>query len=85
MRRLVLTLLLILPLSSFAADRPNIIIDVNKNDDIGWTPLYIACENGHLEKNEAEADAPTNSACTDEQHAAMERGEIPGGKIRFVE
>ncbi len=30
------------------------------------------------------ADAPTNSACSDEQHAAMARGEIPGAKVRLV-
>ncbi|MEM0895498.1 MAG: glutaredoxin [Verrucomicrobiota bacterium] len=43
-----------------------------------------------LEKNlvgstENEADAPTDSACTDEQHAAMEAAAQAGGKIRFVE
>jgi monothiol glutaredoxin len=37
-------------------------------------------------KNAAAADAPTNSACTDEQHAAMERGKVPlTGKIKFFE
>jgi len=42
-------------------------------------------ERGHLKGSEEEADAPTNSACTDEQHEAMARGEVPGGKVRFVE
>ncbi|GAA5482536.1 glutaredoxin family protein [Haloferula sargassicola] len=42
-------------------------------------------ENGYLQASDAEADAPTNSACTDEQHEAMARGELPGAKIRFVE
>jgi len=42
-------------------------------------------ENGLLEKSDAEADAPTNASCSDEEHAAMERGEIPGGKIKFVD
>lgn len=43
-------------------------------------------ENGYLERSDAEADAPTNSSCTDEQHAAMARGELPAkpGKIRFL-
>jgi glutaredoxin len=43
-------------------------------------------KNGYFELNEAAADAPTNSACTDEQHAAMARGELPAkpGKIRFL-
>ncbi|MBB5353601.1 monothiol glutaredoxin [Haloferula luteola] len=42
-------------------------------------------ENGYLERSNSEADAPTNSACTDEQHEAMARGEVPGAKIRFVD
>jgi len=42
-------------------------------------------ENGLLKGSDAEADAPTDSACTDEQHEAMARGEVPGGKVRFVE
>ena len=42
-------------------------------------------ENGHLKGSDAPADAPTNSACSDEQHEAMARGETPGAKIRFVE
>ena len=42
--------------------------------------------NGYLQETDAEADAPTNSACSDEQHAAMARGELPvkPGKIRFI-
>lgn len=43
-------------------------------------------EKGYLEASDTEADAPTNSACSDEQHAAMARGEHPiPGKIRFLE
>lgn len=47
-------------------------------------------ENNFVAPSEREADAPTNSSCTDEQHAAMERGEIPGAGgapvgIRFVD
>ena len=43
-------------------------------------------QNGYLEHSDAAADAPTNSACSDEQHAAMARGELPAkpGKIRFL-
>jgi glutaredoxin len=41
--------------------------------------------NGYLEASETEADAPTNSACSDEQHAAMARGEFQlPGKIKFL-
>ncbi|RFC52122.1 MAG: monothiol glutaredoxin [Verrucomicrobia bacterium] len=31
------------------------------------------------------ADAPTNSACSDEQHAAMARGDVPAASVRFVQ
>ena len=42
-------------------------------------------ENGYLEASDAEADAPTNSACSDEQHAAMARGDFKlPGKIKFL-
>jgi monothiol glutaredoxin len=41
--------------------------------------------NGYFEASETEADAPTNSACSDEQHAAMARGEFQlPGKIKFL-
>lgn len=41
--------------------------------------------NGYLEKSDTEADAPTNSACSDEQHAAMARGQFQlPGKIKFL-
>jgi len=42
-------------------------------------------ENGLLQASDAPADAPIDSACTDEQHEAMARGELPGAKIKFVE
>lgn len=43
-------------------------------------------ENGSLQENPVEADAPTNSSCTDEQHEAMALGRLPvPGKIRFVD
>ena len=43
-------------------------------------------ENGYTEKNEKPADAPIDSACTDEQHAAMAAGtfKVPG-KIKFLD
>jgi len=42
---------------------------------------------GLLEANDSEADAPTDSACTDAQHEAMARGEDPSqvGKIKFID
>lgn len=44
-------------------------------------------ENGLLEPSEESPDAPIDSACTDEQHDAMERGEMPPavGKIKFLD
>ncbi len=68
------------PLSPCIVVDGTMLADISGEEFESWM-----IENGHLEKSEAEADAPTNSACTDEQHAAMERGEIPGAKIRFVE
>jgi len=41
-------------------------------------------ENGLVKEVGQEADAPTNSACTDEQHAAMDRA-AQGGKIQFID
>jgi len=41
--------------------------------------------NGYLQGSDALADAPINSACTDEQHEAMAMGRLPTpGKIRFL-
>jgi len=47
-------------------------------------------ENGVLQKDEAEPDAPIDSACTDEEHAAMEEaaraGRDPSGpNVRIIE
>ncbi len=38
--------------------------------------------NGLLQKSETAPDAPINSACSDEQHAAMARGQV--GQIKIV-
>ena len=35
-----------------------------------------------LEESNAEPDAPINSACSDEQHAAMARGVV--GNVKFI-
>ena len=39
-------------------------------------------ENELVAASEKEADAPTDSACTDEQHAAMDEA---AGKINFLD
>jgi monothiol glutaredoxin len=46
--------------------------------------------NGILEQNDAEPDAPIDSACTDAQHAAMDAaarfgGQAAGTNVRIVE
>ena len=41
-------------------------------------------QNGLLTPSDAEADAPTNSSCTDAQHAAMAAGILPGASVKFV-
>jgi monothiol glutaredoxin len=41
-------------------------------------------QNGLLTENDAPADAPTNSACSDAQHAAMAAGIMPGASVKFV-
>ena len=40
--------------------------------------------NGLLEASDAAPDAPIDSACTDEQHAAMEQA-ARSGRIQFVQ
>ena len=45
-------------------------------------------ENGHLTPSDAAPDAPVDSSCTDEQHAAMEReaaAQQQPGRIRIIE
>lgn len=68
------------PLSPCVMIDGEMLADVSGEEVEAWM-----IENGKLTKSDAEADAPTNSSCTDEQHEAMARGEIPGGKIKFVD
>lgn len=43
-------------------------------------------ENGIVQESDVQPDAPIDSACTDEQHAAMAAGRLPvPGKIRFLD
>ena len=41
--------------------------------------------NGKLTASAAEADAPIDSACTDEQHAAMEAEAIASARVKIVD
>ena len=38
--------------------------------------------NGVVQPNEVQPDAPINSSCSDEQHAAMARGAV--GSVKFI-
>ncbi|MDB6133567.1 MAG: glutaredoxin [Verrucomicrobiales bacterium] len=65
---------------------PCVVVNGTMLADISGEELehYLVTEN-LVANSDREADAPTNSACTDEAHAAMARGEVPGtAKIRFV-
>ncbi len=68
------------PLSPCVEIDGTMLADISGEEVEAWM-----IEHGYLQKSDADADAPTNSACTDEQHEAMARGEVPGAKIRFVE
>ncbi|MEM6912027.1 MAG: glutaredoxin [Verrucomicrobiota bacterium] len=70
------------PLSPCVLVDGQMLADVSGDEVESWM-----IENGYLQKSEEAADAPTGSSCTDEEHEAMARGEIPTipGKIRFVE
>jgi monothiol glutaredoxin len=68
------------PLSPCIEIDGTMLADVSGEEFEGWMT-----EHGYLEKSEAPADAPTDSACTDEEHEAMARGEVPGGKVKFLD
>lgn len=58
-----------------------IVNDVMLPDVSGDEVEAYMLEQGLIQSSEAEADAPTDSACTDEQHAAMEKA---AGKIKLI-
>ena len=70
------------PLSPCVEVNGTMLADVSGDEVEAWM-----IEQGFLNKSETAADAPTDSACTDEQHEAMERGEIPSAtqKIKFID
>ena len=69
------------PLSPCVEIDGTMLPDVSGEDVEKWLTA-----NGYLEKSDAPADAPIDSACTDEQHAAMAGGtfRLPG-KIKFLD
>ena len=67
------------PLSPCVEINGKILADISGAEVETWM-----IENGVVEAIDAEADAPTNSSCTDEQHAAMAQAQLPPvSKIKF--
>jgi len=69
---------------------PCVIVDGNMLPDVSGDEVEAwMVENGYLKENSKEADAPTDSACTDEEHAEMERralggADAPSGTIKII-
>lgn len=69
------------PLSPCVEINGQMLADVSGEEVEKWL-----LENGLLEQSDAIPDAPINSSCTDEQHAAMALGQLPvPGKIKFLD
>ncbi|MDC0251819.1 glutaredoxin [bacterium] len=70
------------PLSPCVVVNGTMLADVSGEEVEAWM-----IENGVLEGSDAEADAPIDSACTDEQHAAMDAtARAEGGpNVRIIE
>lgn len=70
------------PLSPCVEVNGTMLADVSGDEVEAWM-----IENGVLAASTDEADAPTDSACTNEQHEAMARGEVPGAtkSIKFID
>ncbi len=69
------------PLSPCVEIDGKMLADVSGEDVEKWM-----LSNGYLNESEREADAPTNSSCTNEQHEAMAAGmPMTPGKIRFLD
>lgn len=69
------------PLSPCVEVNGEMLADVSGEEVEEWM-----LKNGIVSDNNTEADAPIDSACTDEQHEAMAAGKLPvPGKIKFFE
>jgi glutaredoxin len=66
------------PLSPCVEVNGTMLADISGEEVEKWM-----IENNLLESSDATPDAPINSSCTDEQHAAMARGSVPG-QIKFI-
>lgn len=65
------------PMSPCVEINGTMLADISGEEVESWMTA-----NGLLEHSDAQADAPTNSACSDEQHAAMARGVV--GNIKII-
>ena len=65
------------PLSPCVEVNGTMLADISGEEVESWMT-----QNGLLNLSDAPADAPTNSACTDAQHAAMAAGQV--GTLKFV-
>jgi len=68
------------PLSPCVVVNGTMLADVSGEEVEKWL-----IESGLLEKSDAEADAPIDSACTDAQHAAMDAAARAGGNVRILD
>lgn len=70
------------PLSPCVEINGTMLADISGDEVEAWM-----LDQGLIGKTDKEADAPTNASCTNEQHDAMARGEIPGtsAKIKFLD
>jgi monothiol glutaredoxin len=65
------------PLSPCVEINGQMLPDISGEEVESWM-----IQNGVVSSSDAQPDAPINSACTDEQHAAMARGAV--GSVKFV-
>jgi glutaredoxin len=65
---------------------PCVEVDGHMLPDISGEELEIwLVEQGYLDRSSTAPDAPIDSACTDEQHEAMAREQMPlPGRIKFI-
>ena len=73
------------PLSTCVVVNDTMLADVSGEEVEAWLT-----RSGLLEKSDAQPDAPIDSACTDEQHAAMDAAarfssQASGANVRIVE
>ena len=68
------------PLSPCVVVNGNMLADVSGEEVEAWM-----IENKVLTKSDDTPDAPIDSACTDEEHAAMEAEALKAAKVKIVE